>query len=137
AYLHPYKNRRNLTVKTRAFVIGIDFDGTKAKGVTYRRNGKIHNVEADAVILAGGAINTPQLLQLSGVGDADYLRTLGIDPVVHLPGVGENLQDHLEVYIQHACPEPVSEQPSLNKLKMPFLGLQWILSRKGPVASSH
>lgn len=137
AYLHPYKNRQNLTVKTRAFVIGIDFDGTKAKGVTYRRNGKMHQVEAGEVILAGGAINTPQLLQLSGVGDADYLRTLGIDPVVNLPGVGENLQDHLEVYIQHTCPEPVSEQPSLNKFKMPFLGLQWILSRKGPVASSH
>ena len=137
AYLHPFKNRQNLTIKTRAFVIGIDFDGTKAKGVTYRRNGKTHQVEAGEVILAGGAINTPQLLQLSGVGDADYLQKLGINPVVNLPGVGENLQDHLEVYIQHACPEPVSEQPSLNKLKMPFLGLQWILTRTGPVASSH
>lgn len=137
AYLHPFKHRKNLTVKTRAFVVGIDFDGTRAKGVTYQRNGKEHQVEAGEVVLAGGAMNTPQLLQLSGVGDAEYLRTLGIEPVVDLPGVGENLQDHLEVYIQHACPEPVSEQPSLNKLKMPFLGLQWMLTRTGPVASSH
>lgn len=137
AYLHPYKNRKNLNVTTRAFVIGIDFDGTKAKGVTYQKNGKTHQVEADEVVLAGGAINTPQLLQLSGVGDAEHLKSLGIEPVLHLPGVGENLQDHLETYIQYACPEPVSEQPSLNKLKMPFLGLQWMLSRTGPVSSSH
>src|SRR5699024_248172 len=85
AYLHPHKNRKNLTVTTRAFVIGIDFDGTKAKGVTYEKNGKTHKVEAEEVVLAGGAINTPQLLQLSGVGDTEHLKSLGIEPVHHLP----------------------------------------------------
>jgi len=137
AYLRPVMHRKNLTVKTRAFVTHINFDGTKATGVTYQKNGKTYHVSAGEVILSGGAFNTPQLLQLSGVGDADYLKTLGIEPVVDLPGVGENLQDHLEVYIQHACLKPVSKQPSLNKLKMPWIGLQWLLGRTGPAASNH
>src|SRR5699024_1796005 len=81
AYLRPSMRRRNLTVKTRAFVSTINFSGTHANGVTYKRNGNIHHVTAGEVILAGGAINTPQLLQLSGVGDADHLRSLGIKPV--------------------------------------------------------
>ncbi|MCR6105402.1 choline dehydrogenase [Salipaludibacillus agaradhaerens] len=137
AYLHPAMKRQNLTVQTRAFVASIDFDGNRAKGVTYQRNGKTHQVNAGEVILAGGAINTPQLLQLSGVGDAEHLRSLGINPVVDLPGVGENLQDHLEAYIQYSCPKPVSEQPNLNKLRMPWIGLQWLLGRKGPAATNH
>ncbi|MDC3424582.1 choline dehydrogenase [Aquibacillus sp. 3ASR75-11] len=137
AYLHPAMKRPNLTVKTRAFVTSIDFNGTRASGVTYQRDGKTHHVTAGEVILAGGAINTPQLLQLSGVGDAKHLRSLGIEPVVDLPGVGENLQDHLEAYIQYSCPLPVSEQPNLNKAKMPWIGLQWLLGRKGPAATNH
>ncbi|WP_099159049.1 choline dehydrogenase [Virgibacillus ndiopensis] len=137
AYLRPAMRRKNLTVETRAFVTSINFDGTRAQGVTYQRNGKTYHVNAGEVILSGGAFNTPQLLQLSGVGDADHLRSLGIDPVVDLPGVGENLEDHLEVYIQHACPQPVSMQPSLNKAKMPWIGLQWLLGRTGPAASNH
>ncbi|MFC3040413.1 choline dehydrogenase [Virgibacillus xinjiangensis] len=137
AYLHPAMHRENLTVKTRAFVTSIDFNGTRASGVTYKRDGKIHHVTAGEVILAGGAINTPQLLQLSGVGDAEHLNSVGIDPVVDLPGVGENLQDHLEAYIQYACPLPVSEQPNLNKVKMPWIGLQWLLGRKGAAATNH
>ncbi|MDL4841975.1 choline dehydrogenase [Aquibacillus rhizosphaerae] len=137
AYLHPAMKRPNLTVRTRAFVQSIDFDGTRASGVTYQRNGKTHQVTAGEVILAGGAINTPQLLQLSGVGEAEHLRSVGIEPVIDLPGVGENLQDHLETYIQYACPLPVSQQPSLNKAKMPFIGLQWLLGRKGPAATNH
>ncbi|MCR6109497.1 choline dehydrogenase [Bacillus sp. A301a_S52] len=137
AYLHPAMKRQNLTVQTRAFVASIDFDGNRATGVTYQRNGKTHQVNAGEVILAGGAINTPQLLQLSGVGDAEHLRSLGIKPVVDLPGVGENLQDHLEAYIQYSCPKPVSEQPNLNKLRMPWIGLQWLLGRKGPAATNH
>ncbi|TAA71681.1 choline dehydrogenase [Planococcus salinarum] len=137
AYLHPAMTRQNLTVKTRAFVASIDFEGTRAKGVTYSQNGKMHQVNAGEVILSGGAINTPQLLQLSGVGDAKHLRSLGIEPVVDLPGVGENLQDHLEVYIQHSCPLPVSQQPSLSKARMPWIGLQWLMSRTGPAATNH
>lgn len=137
AYLKPARSRDNLDIETLAFVTNINFNGTKASGVTYRRGKQLKQVQGHEIVLAGGAINTPQLLQLSGVGDADHLRGLGIDPVVNLPGVGENLQDHLEAYIQHECPLPVSEQPSLNKAKMPWIGLQWLLGRKGPAASSH
>ncbi|PRO65879.1 choline dehydrogenase [Alkalicoccus urumqiensis] len=137
AFLHPAMKRKNLEVQTRAFVASVDFNGTKAEGVTYKRNGKMHTVKAGEVILSGGAINSPKLLQLSGVGDAKHLRSLGIEPVVDLPGVGENLQDHLETYIQYGCPEPVSMQPNLKKRKMPWIGLQWILGRKGPAATNH
>src|SRR5699024_8097223 len=104
--------------------------GTTAESVTSRRGKKLKEVYGDEIVLAGGAINTPQLLQLSGIGDAEHLNSLGIDPIVNLPGVGDILQDHLEVYIQFARPQPVSEQPSLNKLKMPWIGMQWMLGRK-------
>ena len=88
------------------------------------------------MILSGGAFNTPQLLQLSGIGDADFLKK-GIEPRMHLPGVGENFEDHLEVYIQHECKEQVSLQPSLDVKRMPWIGLQWIFARKGAAASNH
>lgn len=137
AYLRPAMKRENLTVLTGAFVTGIVMDGNTATGIKYTKRGEEHIVPAGEVILSGGAINTPQLLQLSGIGEKEHLQSLGIDPVVDLPGVGENLQDHLEAYIQYSCPLPVSEMPSLNKLKMPWIGLQWLLGRKGPAASSH
>lgn len=137
AYLRPAMKRKNLTVQTRAFVTEINYEGRKATGVTYKKNGKKHTVGAGEVILCGGAFNTPQLLQLSGIGDSEHLNSLGIETRVHLPGVGENFEDHLEVYVQHASSKPVSQQPSLNKLKMPFIGLQWIFGRKGPASSNH
>ncbi|MGK9045381.1 choline dehydrogenase [Mammaliicoccus vitulinus] len=137
AYLRPAMKRKNLTVQTRAFVTEINYEGRKATGVTFKKNGKKHTVAAGEVILSGGAFNTPQLLQLSGIGDSEHLNSLGIETRVHLPGVGENFEDHLEVYVQHASSKPVSEQPSLNKFKMPFIGLQWIFGRKGPAASNH
>jgi choline dehydrogenase len=142
AYLRPHLDRPNLTVRTRALVSKINFDGigtseVRTTGVSYRRNGKQHSVDAQEVILCGGAINTPQLLQLSGVGDSTHLKSLGITPVVELPGVGENLQDHLEVYIQHACTQPVSMQPSLSLWRYPWIGLQWLFGRKGPAATNH
>jgi choline dehydrogenase len=87
-------------------------------------------------VLCGGAFNSPQVLQLSGIGDADHLRSVGIEPVHHLPGVGENLQDHLEVYVQYACKQPVSMQPNLQLWRRPFIGLQW-LARRGPGATNH
>jgi len=91
---------------------------------------------AAEIVCCGGAFNSPQLLQLSGVGDPDHLRSLGIDIVAALPGVGENLQDHLEVYIQHRCTQPVSMQPYLATWRMPIIGLQW-LARRGPAATNH
>ena len=112
AYLHPVMNRPNLRVETLAHVTGLRTEGTRVTGVDYLRGGKLHrSVDAKEVILCGGAINSPQLMQLSGIGNAAELEALGIKSVVDLPGVGENLQDHLEVYIQYASKQPVSIGP--------------------------
>ena len=136
AYLHPVKRRPNLKVTTRAMVNKVLFEGKKATGVEYTVRGKRHVAHASEVVLCGGAFNTPQLLQLSGVGNAKELGKLGI-PVVHdLPAVGEHMQDHLEVYVQHSCTQPVSLQPSLQFWRRPLIGLQWLF-RKGPGASNH
>ncbi|HSK89808.1 MAG TPA: choline dehydrogenase [Euzebyales bacterium] len=138
AYLRPVRHRPNLQVRTRALVTRILFEGRRAVGVEYvRGRGAPTRVRAGEVILCGGAINTPQLLQLSGVGDADALRALGIDVVNHLPGVGENLQDHLEVYIQYRCLQPVSMQPYLKWRYRPLIGAQWLFRRSGPGATNH
>ena len=95
AFIRPAMGRPNLTVRTEAFVTRIDLEGTRAVGVTYRRDGVEHSVRADAeVVLSGGAINSPQLLMLSGIGPAAHLREVGVDVTVDLPGVGANLQDH-------------------------------------------
>ena len=136
AYLHPVMNRPNLEVVTRAMTTRIDFDGTRAVGVTYRHRRRTRSVKASNIICCGGAFNTPQLLQLSGVGDPDHLRSVGVEPVAAVPGVGENLKDHLEVYIQFACTEPVSMQPHLANWRKPWIGLQW-LARRGPAATNH
>jgi choline dehydrogenase len=130
AYLHPALGRPNLTLVTRAHVNHLLFERSRCVGVEYRRNRRTHRVRAGEVISCGGAFNTPQLLQLSGIGDAEHLGGLGIDVVADVPGVGEDLQDHLEVYIQHACNEPVSMQPYTAKWRMPIIGLQW-LARRG------
>ena len=137
AYLHPSVHRPNLTVRTRAFVTKILFDGTKAVGVEYRQRGQVRLARAGQVILCGGSINSPQLLQLSGVGPAGLLRGLGIDVVADLPGVGENLQDHLEVYVQYACKQPVSMAPALKWRNRPAIGAKWLLGRTGPGATNH
>ncbi|MEY4606418.1 MAG: hypothetical protein RLY45_1178 [Actinomycetota bacterium] len=136
AYLHPVMRRPNLTVRTLAQAHRVLFDGTRATGVQYQVRGRLHTAMAKEVVLCGGAFNTPQLLQLSGVGNAAELEPLGIRMVHHLPAVGEHLQDHLEVYVQHACTQPVSLQPSLQMWRRPFIGLQWLF-RKGPGSSNH
>jgi choline dehydrogenase len=133
AYLHPVRHRRNLTIRTRAFVERILFDGTRATGVLC--DGE--RIEAAETIVCGGAINSPQLLQLSGVGPRELLEPLGVQMVHELPGVGENLQDHLEVYVQHACRQPVSQQPSLARWRRPFIGANWLFLRGGPGATNH
>jgi choline dehydrogenase len=137
AYLDPVRERRNLTIRTRAFVTRILFDGQRARGVEYVHRGRTVRVEAGEVVLSGGAINSPQLLQLSGVGPAEPLRALGITPVADLPGVGQNLQDHLEVYIQYASKLPVSVAPWLKWWRRPWVGFQWLFFRSGPGASNH
>ena len=135
-YLRPAEGRANLDVRTRAHVSRVIFEGKRAVGVElHGRRGGV--VRAEEVILCGGTFNSPQLLQLSGVGEADALRRLGIDVVQELPGVGENLQDHLDVIVQHACTQPVSMMPHLNPRRWPFIGAQWLLRRSGPGAENH
>jgi len=140
AYLRPALRRPNVEVRTSALVTRVLFEGRRATGVEYAAGGGggAHQVEAGEVVLSGGAINTPQLLQLSGVGDAALLRSLGIEPVADLPGVGANLQDHLEVYVQHESREPVSMQPhATEKWRRPWIGFQWLFFRSGPGATNH
>ena len=138
AYLHPNKRRPNLEIRAHSQVARVLFDGTRAIGVeVMRKGGGVERILGGEVVLCGGAFNTPQLLQLSGIGDADLLRSVGIEPVHHLPGVGENLQDHLEVYIQHACTQPVSMNPYMSWWRRPIIGAQWLFLRSGPGATNH
>ena len=147
AYLHPVLDRPNLTLMTRAQVDRVVFgdrdEPNRATGVEVRKLGAggmfgrgEQTIEGREIILCGGAFNSPQLLQLSGVGDREHLESLGIPVVAHVPGVGENLQDHLEVYIQYESKEPVSIQPHLAHWKKPWIGLQWLF-RRGPGSSNH
>jgi choline dehydrogenase len=138
AYLHPVLGRPNLHVECRAFVTRILFDGRRAIGVEYRTaTGSTRRALGGEVILCGGAINSPQLLQLSGVGNPDELKGFGIGTVADLPGMGENLQDHLEVYIQYGCKMPVSVQPALKLRARPWIGANWLFLRRGPGATNH
>jgi choline dehydrogenase len=137
AYLHPIKQRKNLTIKTRAFVNKVLFDGKTAIGVEVSIKGKAQIIKGKEIILCGGAINTPQILQLSGIGNQTELEPLGIKMVHHLPGVGANLQDHLEVYVQYKCKQPVTQQPSLKFWKRPWIGFLWLFFRSGPGATNH
>ena len=150
AYLHPVRNRPNLDVETYAQVTGLvtespegTTDGTpRVTGVDYRRGGRRNSwgnrrVHAREVILCGGAINSPQLLLLAGIGPREELEELGIDVVADLPGVGRNLQDHLEVYIQYASKQPVSIGPWLKHRHKPRIGAEWLFLRRGVGASNH
>ncbi|MBE2274919.1 MAG: choline dehydrogenase [Rhodobacteraceae bacterium] len=136
AYLRPAMARGNLTVLTGALARRIVIEGGRATGVDYVRDGQVHVARARReVILSGGAINTPQLLMLSGIGPAAELRNLGIAPLVDLP-VGENLQDHLDLGMSFRCAEPVSHAwmgSTRGKLRV---GLEWMLRQSGPAASN-
>ncbi len=137
AYIHPVKKRRNLTVKCKAMTTRILFEGKRAVGVEYTRFKQVVKAYAGEVICCGGSINSPQLLQLSGVGNGKELSAFGIDMVQDLPGVGENLQDHLELYVQYACKKPVSMYPALKWYNQPLIGLKWLLAGKGEAATNH
>jgi choline dehydrogenase len=142
AYLHPVRHRPNLTVKTLAMVTGLVTSrtggGTRVTGVDFKRPGRgPQRATAGEVILCGGAINTPQLLLLSGIGPREDLERLGIDVLADLPGVGSNLQDHLEVYIQYASKQPVSIGPWLKHRHKPRIGAEWLFLRRGVGASNH
>jgi choline dehydrogenase len=137
AYLRSAMRRPNVDVVARALATRVLLEGSRAVGVEYRKGKNVHTVRAVDVILCGGAINTPQLLQLSGIGAPGHLGELGIETAHELSGVGENLQDHLEVYVQHACTQPVSVQPALKKWRRPEIGFRWLFLRSGPGASNH
>ena len=138
AYLRPAMRRANLAVRTQARVTRILFEGRRAVGVAYQRGGDTHEVRARReVLLCAGSINSPQLLKLSGVGPAVELAELGI-PLVHaLPGVGENLQDHLEFYFQVACLEPITLYRDLSPWRQGLIGLRWLTTHSGLGTSNH
>ncbi|NXB46031.1 CHDH protein, partial [Leucopsar rothschildi] len=138
AYLRPAISRPNLSVAEKTLVTKILFQGTKCIGVEYVKNGQRKKVFANKeVILSGGAINSPQLLMLSGIGNADDLKKLGIPVVCHLPGVGQNLQDHLEVYVQQKCTKPITLYSAQKPLNMVRIGLEWLWKFTGEGATAH
>jgi choline dehydrogenase len=138
AYLRPAMKRPNLEVRTRALVARVRFQGPRASGVDVLDGPYLRELRATReVILCGGAINSPQLLQLSGIGPPDELRALGIAVVAPLKGVGENLQDHVETYVQHACTEPITLYSAMNPLAKLAIGAEWLLRRTGLGATNH
>eukprot|EP00074_Homo_sapiens_P058320 XP_006713313.1 choline dehydrogenase, mitochondrial isoform X1 [Homo sapiens] len=138
AYLHPALSRTNLKAEAETLVSRVLFEGTRAVGVEYVKNGQSHRAYASKeVILSGGAINSPQLLMLSGIGNADDLKKLGIPVVCHLPGVGQNLQDHLEIYIQQACTRPITLHSAQKPLRKVCIGLEWLWKFTGEGATAH
>ncbi|MFY9971144.1 MAG: choline dehydrogenase [Roseiarcus sp.] len=138
AYLRPAMKRPNLAVVTRALATRIAFEGRRALGVHYRREGRDHFVRARReVILSGGAINSPQLLKLSGVGPAAELGSFGIDVIADRPGVGENLQDHLEFYFQVASKQPITLYGHTGLFARGLVGLQWLMRGRGLGATNH
>jgi choline dehydrogenase len=133
AYIHPAESRPNLTVRTGAFVTRIELDGTRATGVTYRSGAQEHTVGANAeVVLSGGAINSPQLLMLSGIGPGAHLREMGIDVRVDSSGVGQNLQDHPASGVLYYTKNTTDLAQFLS---MPNL-MKWKLAGRGPLASN-
>ena len=138
SYLRPALNRPNLRVLTHTSVERVRLNEGRAVGVDARVRGKTWGITAKReVLLSAGAINSPQLLMLSGIGPAGHLRSVGIDPVYDLPGVGQNLMDHLEVYVQQTCVLPVSLHKHLGLLGRGKIGVQWLLSQSGLGATNH
>jgi choline dehydrogenase len=136
-YLAPVLGRSNLRVITDALVTRITVKGGRATGVEFIRKGRIEKVTADReVILSGGAINSPQLLQLSGIGNPDEIRKYGITVVHKLPGVGENLKDHISISIKQRITKPLSLLSSLSSLAMAKMLAQFLLFKTGPAAVS-
>ena len=136
-YLKPAMSRPNLDVWLKTLVTRVGIEGNQAVGVECTRRGNLEKVDAGEIILCGGAINSPQLLNLSGIGDGGKLASFGIDVKADLPGVGQNLQDHLEVYIQRGCTKPISIFPATQPITKLKIGLQWMLSREGWGASNQ
>lgn len=138
AYLRPARETRRVRLVTHAFARRILLEGRKAVGVEYSRGEKLHVARARReVIVAASSINSPKLLQLSGIGPADVLREAGV-PVLHeLPGVGENLHDHMEIYFQVKCKQPITLNGKLNIGSKTMIGAEWLLFQSGLGATNH
>jgi choline dehydrogenase len=142
AYLRPALKRKNLKLQIRSLVTHVMFEGPddapRAVGVEVSHDGQRQHLRATReVILSGGAINSPQLLMLSGIGNPDELRSMGIAVTASLKGVGENLQDHLETYVQYECKEPITLYSALNPLVKLKIGVEWMLFGTGLGATNH
>jgi len=138
AYLKSVRDRRNLRIEKGAHATQVRFDGRRAVGITYEQSGLSHQVNARrGVILAGGPINSPKLLMLSGIGPGAALQALGLPVVADRPGVGANLQDHLEVYVQMECRQPITLYGVMGWLAKARIGLTWMLFRSGLGATNH
>ena len=138
AYIQPAKTRPNLKVALNAYAHKIDLQGNRAGGIQYRQGNTSKQAIAEReVILAAGPINSPQLLLLSGIGPAAHLQDMGIPVQIDLPGVGANLMDHLELYIQHSCTQPISLYSALNPLAKVAIGARWLLFKDGLGATNH
>ncbi|MBS0335381.1 MAG: choline dehydrogenase [Proteobacteria bacterium] len=135
-YLKPVRDRANLDVQTDAHAMAVIFEGTRAVGVRYRQGGVVKEARAGReVVLSAGALQSPQLLQLSGIGPGSLLQSHGIPVVRDLPGVGENLQDHLQLRLMYKCTKPITTNDDLASLPRRIrIGLQWLLHRTGPLA---
>ncbi len=136
AYLDPARGRPNLRIETDAFAAGLIMEGTRAVGVRYRQGGEMKEARCSAeVLLCAGSLQSPQLLQLSGIGPRALLAKHGIPLVVDAPGVGENLQDHLQIRLSYECTKPITTNDQLNSVfGQARIGLQWLLFRSGPLA---
>ncbi|KZN64790.1 choline dehydrogenase [Pseudoalteromonas luteoviolacea CPMOR-1] len=138
AYLDPVKNRKNLTVITGALVSKVLLEGKEATGVEYTYKGESVSARANKeVILSAGPIGSPHILQLSGIGDTDTLERAGVEVKHHLPGVGLNLQDHLEFYFQYKCKQPITLNGKLGVFSKGLIGAQWLLNKSGLGATNH
>ena len=137
-YLHPIKQRQNLTLITNIQVSKIIIENSSAIGVEIKNENELEKFFAEKeVLLSAGAINSPQILMLSGVGPEEELKNHGINVISALNGVGENLQDHLETYVQYECTKPVTLYSSFNPINMALIGMQWFLFKKGIAAHSN
>ena len=137
-YLHPVSDRKNLTIKTNLNVKKIIIENGKAKGVECVSNNNLINYYADEeVLLCAGSINSPQILMLSGIGPQDHLAEMDVEVKQSLEGVGQNLQDHLETYVQYECKKPVTLFNEYNPIKMALTGIEWFLFKTGTAAYSN
>ena len=137
-YLDPVKSRSNLTVITGALAQKVILEGKKATGIEYTVNGTLKTAHATKdVVLSAGPIGSPHILQLSGIGDKAILEEAGVEVKHHLPGVGQNLQDHLEFYFQYKCKQPITLNGKLGLFSKGLIGAKWLLTRKGLGATNH